>query len=78
MTYEAFDGIAREWLGSAKHPTLGRLFTECAYGPQVELLGYLRENGFKTFIVSGGGIGVIRAFAEGPMAFHPSRLSARA
>ena len=48
----------------AKHPQLGRLFTRCTFQPQVELLDYLRQNDFKTFIVSGGGIGLMRAFAE--------------
>src|SRR5690606_38499610 len=47
-----------------KHPRLGRLFKHLTYRPQVELLGYLRDNGFKTFIVSGGGIDLMRAFAE--------------
>jgi hypothetical protein len=49
---------------TAKHPKLGRLFTRNVYQPQIELLTYLRENGFKTYIVSGGGIEFIRAFAE--------------
>jgi hypothetical protein len=64
MTEEEFDAIAKKWLASARHPKFGRLFTRCTYQPQVELLGYLRNNGFKTFIVSGGGIDFIRAFAE--------------
>lgn len=64
MTEEEFDRYAREWLASARHPTLDRLFTELTYRPQRELLAYLRANGFKTFIVSGGGIDLIRAFAE--------------
>ena len=53
-----------DWFASAKHPKLGRLFKQCTYRPQVELLDYLRANGFKTYIVSGGGIDLIRAFAE--------------
>ena len=64
MSEGMFDGIARAWFASAKHPKLGRLFKHCTYRPQVELLEYLRENGFKTYIVSGGGIDLIRAFAE--------------
>jgi hypothetical protein len=64
VSTEEFDDIARTWFAAAKHPKLGRLFTECTYQPQVELLAYLRENGFRTFIVSGGGIDLIRAFAE--------------
>lgn len=64
LTEEEFDGIARAWFERAKHPKFGRLFKHMTYGPQVELLGYLWENGFKTYIVSGGGIDLIRAFAE--------------
>jgi phosphoserine phosphatase len=64
MTEEAFDEIARAWFATAQHPKLGRLFKRCTYRPQIELLGYLRENGFKTYIVSGGGVDLIRAFAE--------------
>lgn len=64
ITEDEFDQYARAWLGSARHPTLGRLFTELTYRPQKELLAYLRASGFKNFIVSGGGIDLIRAFAE--------------
>ncbi|SNS39779.1 haloacid dehalogenase-like hydrolase [Sphingomonas laterariae] len=63
-TEDEFYVIAEEWLARGKHPTLGRLFTQLTYRPQVELLDYLRANGFRTFIVSGGGIDLIRAFAE--------------
>ena len=56
--------IANAWFASAKHPKFGRPFTQLTYWPQVELLGYLRDHGFKTYIVSGGGIDLIRAFAE--------------
>ena len=64
MTEDEFDAYARDWLAKAKHPKLGRLFTELTYQPQVELLQFLRDSGFKTFIVSGGGIDLIRSFAE--------------
>jgi len=74
MTDEELDGLSREWLASATHPKLGRLFTRLTYQPQVELLGYLRENGFKTFIVSGGGIGLIRAFAEAVYGIPPEQV----
>ena len=74
MTEEAFDAIARAWLSSAKHPTLKRLFTECIYQPQLELLDYLRANDFKTFIVSGGGVDLMRAFAEEAYGIPPDRV----
>ena len=64
VTEDAFDAIARQWLATAEHPMLARLFIECVYRPQIELLEHLRANGFRTFIVSGGGIDLIRAFAE--------------
>jgi phosphoserine phosphatase len=64
MTEETFEPIARGWLASAKNPKLGRLFKNCTYRPQIELLDYLRHNGFGTHIVSGGGVDFIRAFAE--------------
>jgi phosphoserine phosphatase len=64
ITDEDFDQVARGWLATAKHPKFGRLFKECAYRPQVELLEYLRDNGFKTYIVSAGGVDFMRAFAD--------------
>ena len=64
MTDEEFDEVARGWLATAKHPKFGRLFKHCVYRPQVELLSYLRDNGFKTYIVSAGGADFMRAFAD--------------
>ena len=74
MTTEEFDRIARTWFAEARHPKLGRLFAECTYWPQVELLDYLREHDFKTFIVSGGGIDLIRAFAEEAYGVPPEHV----
>ena len=64
ITDEEFIEIARGWLATAKHPKVGRLFKECVYRPQLELLAYLRENGFKTYIVSAGGADFMRAFVD--------------
>jgi phosphoserine phosphatase len=64
MTIEAFDEAARKWMRDAKHPESGRRFTAMAYLPQLELLEFLRANGFKTYIVSGSGVEFMRAFAE--------------
>lgn len=64
MTEEEFAKVARIWFETATHPKFQRLFTQCVYQPQVELLDYLRKHDFKVFIVSGGGIDFIRAFAE--------------
>jgi haloacid dehalogenase-like hydrolase len=64
MTVEEFNGIARDWFATAKHPVTKRLYTEMIYQPMLELLAYLRANTFNTFIVSGGGIDFIRIFSE--------------
>jgi len=74
MTDEAFDTIARTWFAAAKHPKYQRPFTRCTFQPQIELLDFLRSNGFKTFIVSGGGIGLIRAFAEAAYGIPPEQV----
>ncbi len=60
MTGDEFEQEVTKWLASAKHPGLDRLYKECIYQPQLELLAYLRANEFKTFIVSGGGIQFMR------------------
>ena len=64
ITDEEFIDVARGWLATAKHPKIGRLFKQWVYGPQIELLAYLRANGFKTYIVSAGGADFMRAFAD--------------
>jgi len=64
MSEAEFEKIATGWFASAKHPKLDRLFTQCTYKPQLELLGYLRESGFKTWIVSGGGVDFMRVISE--------------
>lgn len=64
VTTEEYDQIVKRWIATAKHPKTGRLYADMVYQPMLELLAYLRANGFKTFIVSGGGIEFMRAFAE--------------
>jgi phosphoglycolate phosphatase-like HAD superfamily hydrolase len=64
MTTVEFDQIVRDWIATAKHPVTGKLYTEMVYQPMLELLAYMRANGFKTFIVSGGGIDFMRVFSE--------------
>ena len=64
MSEEEFEPIARNWLAVARHPSFGRLFKECTYRPQCELLNFLRLKGFKTYIVTGGGIDFVRACSE--------------
>lgn len=64
MTSEEFDKDVRDWIAVARHPKTGRLLTEMVYQPMLELLEYLRANGFKTFIVTGGGIEFMRPWTE--------------
>jgi hypothetical protein len=74
MTPEEFQTIAKAWLATAKHPTKKRLYTQLVYQPMLELLAYLRTNGFKTFIVSGGGVGFMRAFTEQTYGVPPEQV----
>ena len=74
LSEDDFMRAAREWFATAKHPKLGRPFTRLTYQPQRELLDYLRANGFKTFIVSGGGIDLMRAFAEEAYGIPPEQV----
>jgi hypothetical protein len=64
MTVEQFQKIVADWLATAQHPKFKRPYTECVYQPMLELLAYLRANGFKTYIVSGGGIEFMRPWTE--------------
>ncbi|MGH7644588.1 MAG: HAD family hydrolase [Gemmatimonadales bacterium] len=73
-TTEEFDQIVKDWITTAKHPTTGRLYTEMVYQPMLELLAYLRANGFKTFIVSGGGIEFMRPWAERVYGVPPEQV----
>jgi hypothetical protein len=73
-TTEAFEKIVTNWITTAKHPKTGRLFTEMIYQPMVELLAYLRANGFKTFIVSGGGIEFMRPWTETVYGIPPEQV----
>lgn len=74
MTTEAFERIVTDWITTAKHPTSGKLFTEMVYQPMLELLAYLRANGFKTFIVSGGGIEFMRPWVEKVYGIPPEQV----
>jgi phosphoglycolate phosphatase-like HAD superfamily hydrolase len=74
MTIEEFSKIVTDWIATAKHPRTGRLFTEMVYQPMLELLSYLRANGFKTFIVSGGGIEFMRPWTERVYGIPPEQV----
>jgi len=74
MTAEAFEREASNWLATTKHPKFKRLYSECIYQPQLELLAYLRAKGFKTFIVSGGGIQFMRPITEKNYGIPPEQV----
>lgn len=74
MSTDEFAVIVSDWIATARHPKTGRLYTEMVYQPMLELLAYLRENGFKTFIVSGGGIEFMRPWAERVYGIPPEQV----
>jgi haloacid dehalogenase-like hydrolase len=74
MTSDEFNTITTDWLATARHPKLQRPYTELVYQPMLEVLAYLRANGFKTYIVSGGGIEFVRAFSERIYGIPPEQV----
>jgi phosphoserine phosphatase len=74
MTTDEFEHTVSDWIASARHPKTGRLYTEMLYQPMLELLAYLRANGFKTFIVSGGGIEFMRPWTERAYGVPPEQV----
>ena len=74
MTTEEFEKIVKDWVATAKHPTTKRPYTEMVYQPMLEVLAYLRANGFKTFIVSGGGLEFMRPWAEAVYGIPPEQI----
>jgi len=74
MTTEEFEKTVKEWIATARHPKTGRLYTEMVYQPTLELLAYLQANGFKTYIVSGGGIEFMRPWTEKVYGIPPEQV----
>lgn len=74
MTTDEFQKIVTDWLASARDPKFKRPYTELAYQPMIELLAYLRANGFKTFIVSGGGVEFMRPWSERVYGVPPEQV----
>lgn len=74
MTSQEFEQIVKEWLATAKHPRFNKSFTECVYHPMLEVLAFLRDNGFKTWIVSGGGIEFMRPWTEKVYGIPPEQV----
>ena len=74
MTAEEFQKIVTNWFATARHPRWKRPYTELSYQPMIELLAYLRANGFKTYIVSGGGIEFMRPWTERVYGVPPEQV----
>jgi len=74
MTTAEFEKVVADWIATAKHPKFKCPYTECVYQPMIELLAYLRANGFKTFIVSGGGIEFMRPWTEKVYGVPPEQV----
>jgi len=74
MTVEAFRASVNDWIAKAKHPRWNRLFTELVYQPMLEVMKYLRDNGYKTYIVTGGGQDFVRAFSEKVYGIPPEQV----
>ena len=74
MTTDEFSKIVADWITSARHPKFNRLYTDLIFQPMLELLAYLRSHGFKTFVVSGGGVEFMRVFAEKIYGIPPEQV----
>jgi len=74
MTTGEFEQIVKDWIATAKNPKTGKLFTEMTFQPMQEVLTYLRANGFKTYIVSGGGIEFMRAWSQQVYGIPPEQI----
>jgi len=74
MTTVEFEQVVKDWLATATHPKTGKHYTEMVYQPMLEVLAYLRENGFKTYIVSGGGIEFMRVWTEQVYGVPPEQV----
>ncbi|MEM5433140.1 HAD family hydrolase [Cupriavidus oxalaticus] len=74
MSVDEYDRTIRDWLSKARHPRFKRPYTELVYQPQLELLSYLRANGFKTYIVSGGTIDFMRPWSQQVYGIPPEQV----
>ena len=73
-TTEEFEKIVTDWIATARHPKSKRLYTDMVFQPMLELLAYLRANGFKTYIVSGGGVEFMRPWTERVYGIPPEQV----
>ncbi len=74
MSVEQFRAEAKDWIATAKHPRWNKLYTELTYEPMLEVMRYLRANGYKTFIVTGGGQDFVRVYSERVYGIPPEQV----
>ena len=74
MTTDEFSKAVSEWIAKSRHPRFKRTYTECVYQPMLELLAFLRKNGFQTYVVSGGGVEFMRPWAESVYGIPPQQV----
>src|SRR6188474_1982696 len=74
MTTDDFEKLVTDWIATAKHPVTQKPYTEMLYQPMLEVLAYLRANGFKTFIASGGGVEFMRPWVEKAYGIPPEQV----
>ncbi|MCA9091960.1 MAG: haloacid dehalogenase-like hydrolase [Planctomycetaceae bacterium] len=74
VTTDEFESIVNNWIATARHPKFGRPYTELVFAPMIELLAYLRLNGYKTYIVSGGGVEFMRPWVEKTYGIPPEQV----
>ncbi len=74
MTTEAFQSIVKDWMATAKHPRFDKPYSQMAYQPMLEVMRYLRDNGYKTYIVTGGGQDFVRAYAQQVYGIPPEQI----
>jgi hypothetical protein len=74
MSNEVFEGLVKNWLATAKDPRFHRPFTDLVYQPMLEVMQYLRANGFRTYIVTGGGQEFVRAYSEKVYGVPPEQV----
>lgn len=74
LTSEEYAQVVKDWVETARHPVTGKLFTEMVFQPMLELLAYLRDNGFKTYIVSGGSMDFMRPWTEKVYGIPPEQV----
>jgi phosphoserine phosphatase len=74
ISTDAFGALVRDWIATARHPRFNRPHTDLVYRPMLDVLALLRANGFKTFIMSGGGIEFMRTFSEAVYGIPPEQV----